>query len=444
MAGYIGAKSSGIISGIDASIAELNLTDKAAANGVTEANKVLTADANKDVTAVRNLAVTGTISSAGKVALPATLGSANQVLTVNSGASAAAWAAAAAGFAHTLNSGNPTITINPPAIGHMWINTTSGETFICTSVANNANIWVPIGRTTGGNIAPFSATGGIKTTSGNYTVHTFLSSANFVTTATKGMEYLIVAGGGAGGTEAGGGGGAGGLLQNVGGTALSVISGTYPIVVGAGGTSPSQSLAPTNGSNSTALGITTVGGGVGAVSQTNVAGNGGSGGGAAFVLNFSNGQFGAGTSGQGNRGGGPITWNNNGQHATAGGGGAGAVGVVPSGQSTPSGAGGAGLQINIDGNNYYYAAGGGGSSLGGTGGNGGIGGGGAGAAYYNGNGTSGSGGASARNSGASPISSALTNGGAAGANTGSGGGGATTQRLGGAGGSGIVIIRYLT
>ena len=61
MGGYIGSKGVGIISGIDASIADLNLTDKAAANGVTEANKVLTADANKDVTAIRNLSATGNL-----------------------------------------------------------------------------------------------------------------------------------------------------------------------------------------------------------------------------------------------------------------------------------------------------------------------------------------------------------------------------------------------
>ena len=64
MAGYIGSKSSGIISGIDASIADLNLTDKASANGTTEANKVLTADGNKDVTAIRNLTATGTVTRA--------------------------------------------------------------------------------------------------------------------------------------------------------------------------------------------------------------------------------------------------------------------------------------------------------------------------------------------------------------------------------------------
>jgi len=69
MAGYIGSKSSGIISGIDASIADLNLTDKASANGTTEANKVLTADANKDVTAIRNLTATGDVTAGGAVAV---------------------------------------------------------------------------------------------------------------------------------------------------------------------------------------------------------------------------------------------------------------------------------------------------------------------------------------------------------------------------------------
>tara|TARA_B100000497_G_scaffold126773_1_gene166553 strand:- start:2082 stop:3221 length:1140 start_codon:yes stop_codon:yes gene_type:complete len=67
MGGYIGSKGVGIISGIDASIADLNLTDKAAANGVTEANKVLTADANKDVTAIRNLTATGNLAATGNV-----------------------------------------------------------------------------------------------------------------------------------------------------------------------------------------------------------------------------------------------------------------------------------------------------------------------------------------------------------------------------------------
>lgn len=73
MAGYIGSKSSGIISGIDASIADLNLTDKASANGTTEANKVLTADGNKDVTAIRNLTATGDATVGGAVAATGTV-----------------------------------------------------------------------------------------------------------------------------------------------------------------------------------------------------------------------------------------------------------------------------------------------------------------------------------------------------------------------------------
>tara|TARA_Y100000385_G_scaffold172160_2_gene178273 strand:+ start:2665 stop:5172 length:2508 start_codon:yes stop_codon:yes gene_type:complete len=394
-----------------------------------------------------NVAVTGNISVTGTVdgrdvaqAIPATLGSAGQVLTVNGGATAAAWASPAVGFAHTLNSGNPTITINPSAVGHMWVNTTSGETFVCTDVTNNANVWVPIGRTTGGTIQSFSATGGVVSTFGSYTVHTFLSSGNFVTTATKDMEYLIVGGGGGGGQNTGGGGGAGGLLHNVGGTALSLLDGTHPIVVGAGGGSF------TAGSDSSAFSLTSIGGGRGGSNQLGDASGGGSGGGAAFIHSSSSGQKGAGTAGQGNDGGGPITWNNGYDHSTAGGGGAGAAGGLPSSASQPSGAGGAGLQVNIDGNNYYYAAGGGGASYGGTAGNGGIGGGGAGAAGNGSSGTSGTGGASALNSGGSPLSGSSPQfGGAGGANTGSGGGGgAPSSSLGGAGGSGIVIIRYLT
>jgi len=73
MGGYIGSKGVGIISGIDASIADLNLTDKAAANGVTEANKVLTADANKDVTAIRNLSATGDMTAGGSVTATGTV-----------------------------------------------------------------------------------------------------------------------------------------------------------------------------------------------------------------------------------------------------------------------------------------------------------------------------------------------------------------------------------
>ncbi len=46
----------------------------------------------------------------------------------------------------------------------------------------------------------FSATGGTITTSGDYTIHTFTSSGDFVVSGSGEVEYLVVAGGGGGGT----------------------------------------------------------------------------------------------------------------------------------------------------------------------------------------------------------------------------------------------------
>ena len=102
MAGYIGSKSSGIISGIDASIADLNLTDKAAANGVTEANKVLTADANKDVTAIRNLTATGDVTAGGAITATGTVTRALTRGSIDVGNSSGVSSALAKGAAGTV------------------------------------------------------------------------------------------------------------------------------------------------------------------------------------------------------------------------------------------------------------------------------------------------------------------------------------------------------
>ena len=66
-------------------------------------------------------------------------------------------------------------------------------------------------------VAAVEATGGTKTTSGDYTIHTFTGSGTFEVTAGAGdVEVLIVAGGGSGGGWSSdtwrvfGGGGAGG------------------------------------------------------------------------------------------------------------------------------------------------------------------------------------------------------------------------------------------
>ena len=56
------------------------------------------------------------------------------------------------------------------------------------------------------------ATGGDVTIVGAYTIHTFLTSDDFIVTEGGKIDYLIVAGGGGGGNDAGGGGGAGGML----------------------------------------------------------------------------------------------------------------------------------------------------------------------------------------------------------------------------------------
>ena len=243
------------------------------------------------------------------------------------------------------------------------------------------------------------------------------------------VSYLIVAGGGGGGgnTVSGyngsGGGGAGGLLTStIGVTAGSV----YTIIVGAGGNgTPGEvnpSLATYCGTNSSAFGLTAIGGGAGGGTEGSTASyangaSGGSGGGCKQTAT-SNYNYGAGTTGQGNRGGAGVN---------AGGGGGGGASAV--GGDAPSlsqaGAGGAGTASSITGSSVTYAGGGGGGcynngSGGGAGGAGGAGGGGTGSA-----------------SGGTNTATAGTT------NTGGGGGGnAGNTGSGKNGGSGVVVISY--
>ena len=317
-----------------------------------------------------------------------------------------------------------------PQSGSLWFNTNTGTLEVYSGASGNG--WTSVGNTP----TPITATGGIITTTGNYTVHTFTSSADFTVDIgdTEGeVEYLIVAGGGAGGSgRHSGAGGAGGMLTGT----TTLTSGTYTFTIGAGGTSSRTSPPATNGQNTTALGLTAIGGGKGGdhgvTPLDESAGNGGSGGSAAHTAGLA---AGTGTSGQGNDGSRAVPDRSLGPS----GGGAGGNGLANgSGNETSStGAaddGGPGLQSNIDGNNYYYAGGGGGgaspqspSYLGNwSGGDGGIGGGGGGASSTNA-GSGGAGGGSARNSGVAGVATQTLNachGGAGGANTGGGGGGA--------------------
>jgi len=258
------------------------------------------------------------------------------------------------------------------------------------------------------------ATGGSVSTVGNYTVHTFNASDDFITYAElTDVEYFIVAGGGAGGGNEGAGGGGGGLLSSISGfqsgsatSALSPITipaGTAAVVVGAGGAGAvSDDGAP--GSDSVLTGFATAIGGGGGAWVNGGADSGGSGGGSSFGA----GNAGSGTSGQGFSGG-------NTNNMTGGGGGAAAAGESTNGSD--GGDGGAGLN-NFEGNGYAAGGGGGNSSNTGTRGE-----------------------AGSDKAGAGGFSN---NGGGSGtANFGGGGGGTPkANAAGGSGGSGKVIVRY--
>ena len=303
---------------------------------------------------------------------------------------------------------------------------------------------------------PIVATGGtilpdVQILGRTYRVHQFttVGSTNFVVSdpGKEGLiEYLIVAGGGSGGANLGGGGGAGGVLTNLGGTPLVVTATTYPIVVGAGGASVSggqEGAIANNGGNSTAFGLTAIGGGGGGGGfPSRVARVGGSGGGGGGYEGFAGA---AGTAGQGFAGGVGEAAN---QYRAGGGGGAGGVGGNLNNSNGKGGFGGPGIVSNITGTSITFAGGGGGGSYvsnfgGGIGGFGGGGGGGTNSI------TPGLGGLGGLNNGQdgvasdNGVNSSIPRGGNAGANTGSGGGGAGHQTaLSGAGGSGIVYVRY--
>lgn len=247
--------------------------------------------------------------------------------------------------------------------------------------------------------------GGVVTSVGGNTIHTFTTSGTLSPLSLLSASYLIVAGGAGGGTSsgAGGGGGAGGLLS---GSGVTIDTNSiYLVTVGAGG------AASNNGSNSlfSSVSTTAIGGGTGGASDTNGIAGGSGGGASGQTGNLRTG--GAGTAGQGNAGGNNTNAPN---YGGGGGGGAGAVGGT--GTTSASGAGGAGTASSISGSSVTYAGGGGGAQTpsGASAGAGGSGGGGA---------------------GGTGVGSAGT------ANTGGGGGGGNAT-TGGAGGSGIVIISY--
>ena len=236
-----------------------------------------------------------------------------------------------------------------------------------------------------GGSDPIDASGGAKTTSGNYTIHTFSypTSDNFVVNSGEGeCDILVIAGGGAGGSGGpagwyGGGGGAGGYAYA---TGYSVTPGTYPISVGNGG-SGNAGTRGSSGANSwfnlpvpSGKIFCQGGGGGGDGAYPGISGDapgydGGNGGGSGSHLDSSsttpggsavqpaqNPDFSNGTLEQygyagGNEAGGT------GDGRGGGGGGAGGAGQNSPGPTPLNGRGGAGRENSISGSPVTYAVG---------------------------------------------------------------------------------------
>lgn len=198
------------------------------------------------------------------------------------------------------------------------------------------------------------ATGGTKTTDGDYDVFTLApSDTSFTITSGCGpIEILLLGGGGTGG-HAIGGGGAG--AKPVYRTALWVYPGTFPVVVGTGGPQTvNTTTGGSNGNNSTFLGLTSYGGGKGGNSAYGFAngGSAGNGGGPGIQENAPGVRAIPGLSLYGGYKGGQNTT----VSGIEGGGGAGCGGDGQDGVAGTAGSGGPGLQfdIKVRGSFVYY------------------------------------------------------------------------------------------
>ena len=111
-----------------------------------------------------------------------------------------------------------------------------------------------------------NSTGGTKITSGSDVYHVFLYDGTFSLEGRQisASKVLIVSGGGSGGNGQSGGGGGGSAVYS---SSYSIQTGNYPIVVGGGGAtsdpSPSYADNGNRGGNSSAFGVTALGGGAG-------------------------------------------------------------------------------------------------------------------------------------------------------------------------------------
>ena len=115
-------------------------------------------------------------------------------------------------------------------------------------------------------VSAINSANAINYTNSKYKVHKFTGNGTLTVINPGMIEYIIVGGGGGGSTRHGGAGGGGGVVQGF----MFVASGTYDVVIGAGGSPPyttTQAAAThgpgTPGSPSTFAGLTAFGGGGG-------------------------------------------------------------------------------------------------------------------------------------------------------------------------------------
>ena len=349
-------------------------------------------------------------------------------------------------YTGTFSSHNLTIDRNGSKLNGASSNFALSTDFTSMSLVfvDSTEGWIPVEEGTGFIGENFiSATGGTITTCGNDKIHTFTGPGTFVVcsvadcSANNQVSYVVVAGGGGAGYYYGGGGGAGGFREDKSPTTTytaspldgagnkTVTATSFPIAVGAGGTSATYpTTTGNNGSPSSFFSITSTGGGAGAGSPGGGAtGNNGGSGGGGVCRSGNTRTGGTGNSpptspAQGKNGGGmPSPSGDQG----AGGGGAGTA-HNPSGPcgEIRTGGDGAGTSINPAAGTpgpsaplrYFAGGGAGGPNAAGAGGKGGGG-------NYN-------------------TAGGVNTGGGAGADA---GGGSGPTYVGG-GGSGIVIIRY--
>jgi hypothetical protein len=291
---------------------------------------------------------------------------------------------------------------------------------------------------------------------GNYKVDIFTASGTWTVQQApmNGTVEVLMVGGGGAGTGYGGGGGAGEVLTI---TARNITTGSYPIVVGSGGTTSGSDGSGLGGSgtSTTAFGETAKPGGGGRGADYNstlpttsqVANGGGGGSRSAGYAGAVGTSVGAGVTRYGGYTGG--SGQNGVNYPGGGGAGAGANGQTPATTGSAGGNGGTGVVVGITGSALYWGGGGGGmvyysTSSPGNGayaGNGGAGGGGAGWGEGSRHGTPGAG----YNSGGSASGFLGGNGGnntGGGGGAGAGNGAPAGVPTGGNGGSGIVVIRY--